>query len=180
MKVIFLDFDGVIITSNTVKLAGRIKRKYVSRKNKRKRDTQLKNRLISKKSIRALNKVINDTGAVVVISSDWRYKPLKYLKRLLKRNRFCGKIIGRTPVWAEIDEPIQHPNYERGFQIKKWLEWNKNKVESYIIIDDDCDDIMYHFPNDYIQTGIERGFNHNYIEEAIKILENKNDRNKND
>ena len=55
MKVIFLDIDGVLNCGTTTEL------------------TKTGDRFVENKFIERLKKIVDETGAKVVLSSDWRY-----------------------------------------------------------------------------------------------------------
>jgi hypothetical protein len=78
-KVLFLDNDGVICLANN----------WGSRVNKRKKDkislvmndpdVEAKYRFdyFDKKAVKVLNQVLEETGAEIVVSSDWRLLPIR-------------------------------------------------------------------------------------------------------
>ena len=182
MKVIFLDIDGVIATkymyaykSYSSKFLNKSKRIY-----KRKFSQRVyENLLFSRKSIKALNKIIHHTNAKIVISSAWRYgKNLKYFRQLFRRNGFSGEIIGMTPKWKEYKDTLKGMdlekfwNNERGNEILMWLDWNKTKIESFTIIDDDITDIVPPFSLDrVVSTNVEKGLSsETHIKKAIFSL----------
>jgi hypothetical protein len=184
MRVIFLDIDGVIATKYMY--AYKVyKSKFVNRSNKiysRKYSERVyENLLFSRKSIKALNKIVHHTDAKVVISSAWRYgKKVKYFQQLFWRNGFSGEIIGMTPKWNQYKNIIQGKDlekfwsYERGNEILMWLNWNKPEIESFIIIDDVVEDILPLFLSDrIISTTIEKGLaDEVHIKKAIFSLNN--------
>ncbi len=165
MKIIFLDIDGVLATSDTYSEAGSGLDDHA---------------LISKDCINALNKLVEQTDAKVVITSAWRYgRDTEYFQLLLSDRGFVGEVIDMTPKWNQYKDNIgikttgdldffwQH---ERGNEINMWLR-NKNKIKSFIIIDDESSDIYPLFPNHLLVTSMEQGFGKEHVNEAIKILE---------
>lgn len=74
MKVIFLDFDGVIVTAHDRFTAG------------------------DKLCIDILNEITDKTGAKIVVSSTWRLgSSVDELRELLKSWEVKGEVIGKTP-----------------------------------------------------------------------------------
>ena len=141
MKVVFLDFDGVINTHEGAWDSAAIAR---------------------------LNRITDATGAVIVVSSSWREafpdpedasrceapmatrttdgapatlrcqacrgcqeETLAILRDFLAGSGVTAKVIGLTPVLD--GEP-------RGREIQAWLDENRKSVEGYVILDDtdDC------------------------------------------
>jgi len=84
MKVIFLDFDGVIVTPPKV-------------------------RSLNKGCCDNLKQIIDETDSFIVISSCWRnLHPLDYLKRKLAEKGISRKrVIGITPRGNNRDEEVQ-------------------------------------------------------------------------
>lgn len=72
-------------------------------------------------------RVIEATGAEIVISSTWRMNGLQELQRMWEMRDLPGKVIDVTPVF----------NTDRGEEIAEWLR--QNQVSNYCIIDDDSD-----------------------------------------
>jgi hypothetical protein len=61
--------------------------------------------------------------------------------------------------------------YERGYEIQDWLDWSgkydQNKVDKFVIIDDDSD--MVHLTPQLVKTNARVGFT---LDDAFKVLEN--------
>jgi len=179
MKIVFLDIDGAMATHNSMKVGW----KYQKNSGRLKYSNFIKDkRTLSRKCIRALNRLVVETKAKVVITSAWRYDgDTKYFRRLFISRGFCGEIIDLSPKWKEyrnligiktINDLEMFWQHERGNEIRLWLEWNKHKnIESYIIIDDDIDDIMPLYEGKVIHTNIDKGFSgDNLFREATKKL----------
>lgn len=117
MKVIFLDFDGVVVCLP------------------QERELTFEGRSVhslNKAAVGRLNALVRSTGADVVISSSWRlHQPIDFLTAYLGRAGFKGKVIGVTPHIAEGD-------MERGFEIERWL-CDHPEVKDYVVLDDDAD-----------------------------------------
>jgi len=130
MKIIFLDIDGVLNSKASM------------------RDLGIRNHWNDNPHpmhIKWLNKIVEETGAKVVISSTWRTSGSAVMfNRLLNLLGFKGDVIDKTP----------NLDTYRGTEIKTWLnshadkilrykdsQWysNKEPIESFVILDDDND-----------------------------------------
>lgn len=108
--IIFLDFDGVIVVGTDWRKASPV-------------------------HIQRLNRIIEATGAEIVVSSSWRYG--HDCEALLKEWGCVGKVIGCTPKGGhELPSGI-FKGETRGSEIQGWLELHP--TETFIIIDDDPD-----------------------------------------
>ena len=114
MKVIFLDFDGVIVTDrsiNTLRHSGSTPFDRIAVVN--------------------LNTLIASTGAQVVISSSWRTDRSLNMKQVLNYAGVQCNMIGQTPVIGC-----------RGYEIGCWLDAHPKGIEQFVILDDAIDDIL--------------------------------------
>lgn len=151
MKIIFLDFDGVLnawdeMDDNVTTNVGIFSELYLSRK------------LVAR-----LNKIIEATDAVVVVSSTWRQgNTPEDLQDCLDQAGFKGLVIDKTPKLYT----------RRGLEIDKWLTTPENTaedpVESFIILDDGND--MEHLTNRLILTNMRHGLLDIHVDKAIKML----------
>ena len=142
MKVIFLDIDGVLNTSETFK-----RRRKEYEKSKR------WNIEIDLERVARLKYIINMTGAKIVLSSSWRlfgeFKNGEYISKskqlsdlLNLFNSFGIKIYDITP----------HLDYgsKRDKEIMKWLKGKD--IESFVVIDDETSFLMEFVGNELIKT----------------------------
>jgi hypothetical protein len=103
MKVIFLDHDGVICLSNN--WGGRTKKwaKYRSANpdsSKEKKDAPVSFRFddFDTKSVNVLNEILEETGAEIVVSSDWKlHATLEELGEYYELHGISKKPIALTP-----------------------------------------------------------------------------------
>ena len=117
MKVIFLDFDGVLNSEASF-------RHEIRRKNSRVSDT------LSVVACSNLQYILEQDSAVkIVISSSWRnMHSLQQLRDILSAYGITGTaVIGKTPSVLSGD---------RGHEINLWLADNPN-VTKFVVIDDD-------------------------------------------
>ena len=148
MKVIFLDFDGVITT-------------YQSKWK------------IDMDKVKIINDICDKTDAKIVVSSSWRigYRGVvhtfqEYLKQyfvkneyigLFKFNKFIDNIVGMTESGSC-----------RGNEIKFYMN-DHPEVENYVIIDDDSDMCDYQLFN-FVQTDTYEGITERDAKLCINIL----------
>lgn len=165
MKIIFLDIDGVLNSETSC---------IESMKYEKHECDELGRDMPHIMHIKWLNKIIEETGAKVVLSSAWR-SSFSYLGiwRLLWSVGFKGTVIGKTP----------YLDSYRGTEIKCWLEEHKSKiikhkdsswvlykepVESFVILDDDSD--MEDLSDNLVQTESRKGLLRKHYKLAVKIL----------
>jgi len=177
MKIIFLDFDGVLNCEDWYR------RQFEETKN----DLELSEYPYSEfdpEIIQRLNHIINETGAKVVVSSTWRHgRSVEELQNILSRVGFTGEVIDKT---KHLDA-INGYSLPRGCEIEHWLEqkgqfqrinWSvkeqlkfieKATVKNYIILDDDSD-MLYNQREHFISTSGYYGLTKEKVEKAITIL----------
>jgi hypothetical protein len=148
MKVIFLDNDGVICLSNN--WGGRSKKwaKYRSANpetSKYHNDAPVEIRFddFDKKAVKILNEILNETGAEIVVSSDWRYRAtLEELGEYYLSQGISKKPIGVTKRLGECDQPenfIWSRQWDleqsRSLEILQYLRDNP-EVTEWVAVDD--------------------------------------------
>lgn len=148
IKVIFLDFDGVLNGYNRrIEFIFKIARKF--------HFIDFLNSIYDIFGIRTfkvflLKIICIFTNSKVVLSSSWRkayYIPYKENdsrgKQLIRKFKFFHiPVIGKTPKVS---------NGERAIEIKEYLEQHKN-IKNFIILDDESFDIKKYYPNNLILT----------------------------
>lgn len=85
-----------------------------------------------------LKRIIDETGAKIVISSTWRMSGLSEMQRMWKERNLPGEVIDVTPIM----------NTERGEEIAEWLR--ENQVDNFCILDDD-DDMLFEQLNNFVK-----------------------------
>lgn len=141
MKIIFLDFDGVLNRFSPYS---------------KDQDCDLE-----KEAIGLLNELLMTTGANVVISSSWRmYIPMSKILELMRSVgfKYSERIIGFTPILI---------NRQRGDEIRLWLH-QVSGVESFVILDD-TDNMGNLFPR-FVKTNSDFGLERRHIEKAKELL----------
>jgi hypothetical protein len=148
MKVCFLDIDGVLNSREYFK-TGEADRTSLGPA-----------RYIDPAAVRRLNRLLSMTGAVVVVSSAWRIgRSVAQLEAILRIRDFTGLVIDKTTV-------LEDPMYQRGDEIRLWL--NDNPVESFIVLDDNHD--MDAVRNHFIPTDPGIGLTDEDVEKAALLL----------
>lgn len=120
VKVIFLDFDGVVVCLPV-------------------EWDRLENgrgvHALNRAAVARLNDLVERTGAGVVVSSSWRlHQSVEHLTGYLRRAGFRGQVLDKTPdrhAWGAEE-------WQRGDEIMAWLKLNP-QVTSYVALDDDFD-----------------------------------------
>ena len=126
MKIIFLDIDGVLNGHDWCEPA--------------------KSNRIRYQCIRELNRIIEATGAKIVLSSAWRYMihggamTTTGFEYLFRTHGSCGvRIIGVTK--RDEDTPGYDPSKGlgdvRSEQIRSWISDESLNIESFVILDDE-------------------------------------------
>lgn len=148
MKILFLDNDGVICLSNN--WGGRFKKwsKYRSENpnsSDSKKDAPIDVRLddFDKKAIKVLNKIIEETGCEIVVSSDWRlHATLEELGYYYIKQGIIKKPIAVTDIFQDIFPKEWNAfrfradlELERSMEIGHWLE-NHPEVTHWVAVDD--------------------------------------------
>jgi len=148
MKVIFLDHDGVICL--TTEWGGRHKKqkKWDGRKlSMSMRDIPLEYRFdnFNKKSIKVLNEIIEETGAEIVISSDWKlHGTLEELSNYYESQGIVKKPIALTTnlgqcTWYNDMVWVWSPRWDlemtRVIEIKQFL-YDHPEITHWVAVDD--------------------------------------------
>ena len=159
MKVIFLDHDGVTCLQNN--WGTRYKKQkdfYLSEdRPKFKSDIPVNLRFddFDKKAINVLNRILSNTDAEIICSSDWRlYSTLEEMQEYYLSQGILKAPLGFTPKLFDFDKSSYDLFTWRGqtarvrcLEIKKWL--GDNKVNSWVVVDD------LNMSNEYLQPGLD-------------------------
>lgn len=143
MKVIFLDHDGVICLSQQFggrhKKQRKIGRKLSQSVESLPVDARFDN--FDKKSIKILNEILEETGALIVVSSDWRaWADVEEMGDYYQQQGIIRKPIDFTPRSYTMPEIIPwHPVWDlegsRTLEIQEWLK-NHPEVTHWVAVDD--------------------------------------------
>lgn len=146
-KVIFLDHDGVICLST--EWGGRLKKRsrYCSKHGSTEfQDLPVDCRFdnFNQKAVRILNQLLDETGAEIVVSSDWRYHATLeemgeyYLSQGISKVPldFTPKTKDIDPeFWSKFSVAKNDLESERSFEILYWLSKHP-EVTHWVAVDD--------------------------------------------
>ena len=140
MKIIFLDVDGVL-NSFQDRYSFDLETDY---------------------HFELLQKIVQETGAKIVLSSSWRIGLARHGESVLidRLKEFGMNIISCTPVLNGCC---------RGDEIRKWLDDTEEDVERFVILDDESD--MAEFKETHlIKTDSMVGLQENDVRKCIEML----------
>jgi hypothetical protein len=146
---IFLDIDGVLRTHKSdlewsQRLGVPIPESVYDRR-------------FDRKIVSYINEVAGYTRAKIVVTSTWRVKhSLEELRQIFRDNGISAEIVGKTDI-----------GLNRGEEIEQYI--SENEIESYVVIDDQVNDILKHIPKErVIKADPLIGFED--VDKAIDIL----------
>lgn len=152
-KVVFLDFDGVL---NTMNYLISVQRDIEEAMCEEKKWSSLQ---IDLEKVELLNRIIEKTNAVVIVSSAWRMGRSKQeLQEILDMRGFKGKVVGVTPY---LNGKARH------YEILEVVNLLGDLLESYVVIDDSS---RAGVPGHFIQTTMDMGLLEGHVEYAVRIL----------
>ncbi|WP_437588384.1 HAD domain-containing protein [Sorangium sp. So ce1000] len=153
MKVLFLDFDGVLNDLLTITQAhGAGARRF------------------SAGAIDRLNTIVARTGARVVVTSSWREKhTLDALRALLASEGFTGEILDCTPVLHARTAGARdlEPGQTRCREIQAWLDRQPEPPERFAVLDDIELELLTAV---HVKTEVDAGLCDEHVEVAISLL----------
>lgn len=152
MKIIFLDFDGVISTYE---------------KGWRLDDSKLS----------LLKEIVDATNAKIVVSSSWKvgYTEVKeFVNSFYNRPR--NKELKESNLFSWFADNIydltDSNGVWRGNEVQRWIDNHQSEIESYVILDDD-DDFLDNQLFNFVQTDTYEGITSREVKLCIKILNNE-------
>ena len=155
MKVIFLDIDGVLVTESHLTT--------LNKSGKRMTDSTGRH-LFSPECVENLRKILDVTGAKIVLSSAWRMFGKAVFIQMWNDRKMPGEIIDFTP-------DLHHG---RGVEIVDWLNLpithRHDIVDSFVIIDDCISDMMIGQLPRIVKTTWLNGLTAEHADAAIQIL----------
>lgn len=151
MKIIFLDFDGVLAAFPPVKWDSIDRHGYPFTPN----------------CVLWFNKLIEETGAKVAISSSWQasFDTIEDVKECL----------ANRGIKCEIHESFKTRLYKintgyRGFEIDSWLR--NNEFDKFVIIEDEMYDMLYIHKDNIVECDPKKGFGEIEFMKARYLLMN--------
>lgn len=147
MKVIVLDIDGVLVNRDWY-IAGGERAKAAP------------------ECVRALNRIIDATGASIVVStSRRRNKSFAEVVDMIYSYGVIGEVVGMTPV-LDVQNIRVYGAVSRETEIRAWLD-SHGWPEAFVILDDDND---VGFPDRHVRTKFDAGLTEADADRAIEIL----------
>lgn len=160
MKILFLDFDGVITTYDS---------KWC----------------IDTKKLLLVNDIVSQTDAKIVVTSSWKhghidvdsFKKSIYNKKTDKCSPLCYNTISENEaIFARFIDQIYDITDSngswRGDEIERWINAHEDEIESYVILDDDSDfheDQLFNF----VQTDTFEGLTEREVKLCVARLNGK-------
>ena len=167
-KILFLDIDGVLNT----------KWWYTQMDRNTPRDKY--GYAFDPNAVANLKKILDETGADIVISSSWKSYGLSELEEMWQDRVLPGKLIGITPNSVS-DEMLLNADLDhmelfsiRGMEIKEWLTKYGKNVSHYVIIDD-MDNMLQEQQPHFVWIDPEVGITEGNAIQAIMILNHLQD-----
>ena len=166
-KIVFLDIDGVL---NTEHYQGLLQYQGKSWQDEY-------GAFFDPNTVKQLKRIIDATGADIVVESSWKYLGLDAMKELWKVRSLPGKIIDITPSSVS-DEHLLNIDLEnidtsilycKGMEIASWLSEQERQDIRYVIIDDEYVILDSQLPH-FILTNPYEGITEEQANKAISIL----------
>lgn len=128
-------------------------------------------------AVEGLRRIVDETGADIVISSSWKFWGLSTMQKLWASRDLPGKVIDVTPnnvsddMLLSVDLDTMMLPAGKGSEIKEWLTANGNP-DSYAILDD-MDDMLPEQQSRFVQTDPSVGITREDADRVITILTGK-------
>ena len=157
MKVIFLDIDGVLNS-----------RAYDRKRNWNEQTD------IDETRLPFVKKIVDETGAKIVLSSTWREHWNKAYEKCDKDGVYINKTFAKFGLEIYDKTPNIGLYAERHDEVKTWLDNAQEVIESFVIIDD----YRYgwkEFADNFVKTNpnLGLGLEEKHVQKAIEILNSK-------
>lgn len=152
VKVIFLDCDGVLNTSNPEDY------KHAKKNSREYSDIYLP------RCVDLLNEITANTGAKIVVSSVWRLgETVESMQKIFNGMGITGEVIGLTPL------PDKYT--VRGIDIDRWMKLTKDnfKIINYVILDDDSD-MLYNQRHHFFNVDHYNGITPTIVHKVTRFL----------
>jgi len=147
-RILFLDIDGVL---NSAEWFAKMQADALSRRPI--------SHMIDDGCVDRLNRLLDASGADVVVSSSWRLvHTLAEIRSALKSKGFTGRIIAKTPSYRG----------SRGSEIQAWLTAHERDAEDIVILDDDSD--MGHLASSHVCTSWGVGLTDADVSRALALF----------
>ena len=161
LKIIFLDVDGVLNCSTTLDRVDH--------------DIGIEDGKVS-----LLKRIVDDTGAVIVLVSSWKYFWSSGPKDIVKENKYGDYLVNKlSKQGLTIYSKTEDGNsFYRGMGIIKYLYYlydNDIPYSQFVILDNNVFDYREtDLLDNLVCTNYKYGLTQNLVDKAIKILNDKN------
>lgn len=122
-----------------------------------------------------LKKVVDETGADIVISSSWKFWGFSTMQKLWASRDLPGKVLDVTPnnvsdeLLLNVDLSLMDMLAGKGSEIKEWLSTSGKDVTHYAILDD-VQDMLPEQESHFVQTDPRIGITKEDANQVIEIL----------
>jgi hypothetical protein len=156
MKLLFLDFDGVLTSIDSIQNRHKITGKYEPITG------------IHDQHVKLLNGIVERTDCKIVISSVWRTNhEIPWIRgRMMDRGFLYPRRVYRQPT------PYFAQSKVRGLEIQKWIDDFGKDLESICILDDSDD--MHHLSPFLVRTSGITGLTKEIVEKVVDVLNSHN------
>lgn len=170
-RYIFVDFDGVLNTeryhAELMKAGAKCSDQYGP--------------LFDPEAVNNLGRIVESTGAEIVICSSWKMEGTRKMRNLWKDRNLPGTLLGCTPtsnVGMELLD-IDLEDFDafaqlagKGNEVKRWLCENAplKKSEYRYVILDDVPDFLSEQKRNYIEVCPKVGISADDVTKAVQIL----------
>lgn len=164
-KILFLDIDGVLNTERQHDHCVEAGAAYVDNFGY----------AFDPVAVANLKKIVDETGADIVISSSWKFWGFSTMQKLWTRRDLPGQVIDITPntvsdeLLLSVDLSFMELPAGKGSEIKEWLSDNGNQVTRYAILDD-VPDMLPEQQSHFVQTDPRVGITEDDADKVISIL----------
>ncbi|MDC0744568.1 HAD domain-containing protein [Polyangium mundeleinium] len=153
MKIVFLDFDGVLNHYLMLLHEDRDTRKQ-----------------FSPPAVERLNTIVKRTGARVVVSSTWReWNTVDRLRTLLAEEGFVGEVLDHTPILHPRTKrfPDPNPGQTRCMEIMQWIDARPERPERFVALDDLDLELLAAY---HVKTESDMGLLDEHVELSVDLL----------
>lgn len=161
MKVIFLDVDGVLNSEDDL---------MIYREKNGITGCILYDE-VEDRPLKLLKELVDKSGAKIVLSSTWRYGHARMKDKDIFGGTLYKKIVDRLKEYdMEIyDVTPRLFGKKRGDEIRDWLQHSTEKIERFVILDDDADMCEFVETN-LVKTTYKTGLTQEHVDKALEIL----------
>ena len=164
-KILFLDIDGVLNTERQHDHCVKVGAAHVDNFGY----------AFDPVAVANLKKIVDETGADIVISSSWKFCGLSTMQKLWASRGLPGKILDVTPnnvsdeMLLNVDLSSMDMPAGKGSEIKEWLSTSGQNVTHYAILDD-VPDMLPEQQSHFVQTDPRVGITQDDVRRIVFML----------